>query len=262
MLLLLLRLVVFALVAVAVFLLAGFPLTLLALAAVLAAFLAGLLALASVRFLALRVAALRLVSLLVAARLALVLSLAGALVLPLALAALAGAFAVLALAAVLAAGAAVLALLGALCGLPGCVRGKGEAASLVAAVDRYRKADLRAKGPLADAIDAVPCSQEDVCAAKLACMAVARPTVKGAALKAEVAWLKRELSSSPKVVDADALRKAEEAAYRRGYDEGVATMLTVNEPMLEQAMAAIADLAIAEEAERIVVGLPTTLSGG
>ena len=82
--------------------------------------------------------------------------------------------------------AAVFALLGVLCGLSGCARGKGEAASLVAAVERYRKADLRAKGPLADAIDAVSCSQEDVCAAKRACMAVARPTVKGAALKAEV----------------------------------------------------------------------------
>lgn len=81
---------------------------------------------------------------------------------------------------------ALVALVGAVGVLSGCVRGKGEAASLVAAVDRYRKADLLAKAPLADAIDAVPCSQEDVCAAKRACMAVARPTVRGAALKAEV----------------------------------------------------------------------------
>ncbi|HEY2516225.1 MAG TPA: hypothetical protein VGI39_35380, partial [Polyangiaceae bacterium] len=58
--------------------------------------------------------------------------------------------------------ALVLVALGAFCTLPGCMRGKGEAASLVAAVDRYRKADMRAKGPLADAIDALSCSQEDV----------------------------------------------------------------------------------------------------
>jgi hypothetical protein len=67
-----------------------------------------------------------------------------------------------------------------------CASGKREAASLVAAVDRYRKAEMGAKGPLADAIAAVACSTPEVCAAKEACVASARPTVEGIALKAEV----------------------------------------------------------------------------
>jgi hypothetical protein len=67
-----------------------------------------------------------------------------------------------------------------------CASGKRESASLVAAVDRFRVAEMGAKGPLADAIDAVPCSVAEVCAAKEACLASARPTARGAALKAEV----------------------------------------------------------------------------
>ncbi|HEY8088404.1 MAG TPA: hypothetical protein VIF09_11180 [Polyangiaceae bacterium] len=68
----------------------------------------------------------------------------------------------------------------------GCTSGKQDAASLATAVDRYRKASLDAKKPLVDALEAVPCSDEDVCAAKSACLAAARPTVKGMALMAEV----------------------------------------------------------------------------
>lgn len=69
---------------------------------------------------------------------------------------------------------------------PGCSSGKREAASLVAAVDRYRRAEMAAKSPLADALTEVPCTDDEVCAAKLACVASAGPTVKGASLKAEV----------------------------------------------------------------------------
>jgi hypothetical protein len=68
----------------------------------------------------------------------------------------------------------------------GCASGKRESASLVAAVDRYRTAEMGAKGPLAGAIEAVPCSVPEVCAAKEACVASARPTADGAALKAQV----------------------------------------------------------------------------
>jgi hypothetical protein len=67
-----------------------------------------------------------------------------------------------------------------------CASGKREAASLVAAVDRYRKAEMAGKGPLADAIAAVECSAPEVCAAKEACVASARPTAEGVALKAQV----------------------------------------------------------------------------
>lgn len=67
-----------------------------------------------------------------------------------------------------------------------CDPERREAASVVAAVDRYRKAEMGAKGPLADALAAVECSEPAVCAARDACLAAARPTVKGAALKKEV----------------------------------------------------------------------------
>jgi hypothetical protein len=67
-----------------------------------------------------------------------------------------------------------------------CTSTHREAASLIEAVDRYRKAEMNAKGPLADALAKVPCSAAEVCAAKEACLATARPTVKGMALKAEV----------------------------------------------------------------------------
>jgi hypothetical protein len=67
-----------------------------------------------------------------------------------------------------------------------CSSAKREAASLVAAVDRYRKAEMPGKGPLADAIAAVVCGAPEVCAAKEACVASARPTAEGVALKAEV----------------------------------------------------------------------------
>jgi hypothetical protein len=68
----------------------------------------------------------------------------------------------------------------------GCTSTHREASSLVEAVDRYRKAEMNAKAPLLDALAAVPCSAAEVCAAKDACLAAARPTVKGMALKAEV----------------------------------------------------------------------------
>jgi len=89
----------------------------------------------------------------------------------------------------------------------GCSQAKRESASLVAAVDRYRRADMGAKGPLADAIAAVPCAAEEVCAAKLACVASAEPTAKGAALKAEV---ERALG------DLHAGRKTQEEAAAQG----------------------------------------------
>jgi hypothetical protein len=63
---------------------------------------------------------------------------------------------------------------------------KREAASLVAAVDRYRQAELAGKGAAAPAIAAVACQDPEVCAAQRACVASADPTVQGYALKAEV----------------------------------------------------------------------------
>jgi hypothetical protein len=67
-----------------------------------------------------------------------------------------------------------------------CGSNKREAASLVAAVDRYRQVEMGAKGAPAAAIAAVTCSAPEVCAAKEACVAAAAPTSEGVALKAEV----------------------------------------------------------------------------
>jgi hypothetical protein len=79
--------------------------------------------------------------------------------------------------------------------------------------------------------------------AKLATVVEEAKANDPAALKAEIARLKRELAAAPKEVDTETLRKAEEAGYQRGYDEGVAAARTVKERMLEQAKLAIADLA-------------------
>jgi hypothetical protein len=83
-------------------------------------------------------------------------------------------------------GLALLALAVLVAATTSCAPGKREAASLVEAVDRYRRAEMASKGPLADALDAVPCTVTEVCAAKTACIAASRPTAEGVALKAEV----------------------------------------------------------------------------
>jgi hypothetical protein len=67
-----------------------------------------------------------------------------------------------------------------------CGTGRREAASLASVVDRYRKAPMDAKGAPAEMIEKVACSDAEVCAAKEACLASARPTVRGMALKREV----------------------------------------------------------------------------
>ena len=90
--------------------------------------------------------------------------------------------------------------------LAACSSQKREAGSLVEAVDRFRKADMTAKGPLADAIEAVGCTDAEVCAAKEACMAAARPTAQGAALKTEVALALAQLKTG-RISQAEAASK-------------------------------------------------------
>jgi hypothetical protein len=70
--------------------------------------------------------------------------------------------------------------------LPACGTGKREAASLVAAVDRYRRAPMDSKGAPTEMLEKVECTDAEVCAAKEACLESARPTVRGMALKAGV----------------------------------------------------------------------------
>jgi hypothetical protein len=84
-----------------------------------------------------------------------------------------------------------------------CSGAKREAASLVAAVDRYRRAEMSAKRPLAEALEAVPCSDADVCAAKGACVAAALPTVRGDALKSAVQQTLNDLHAG-KITEAEA----------------------------------------------------------
>jgi len=68
----------------------------------------------------------------------------------------------------------------------GCSSAKREAASLVSVVERYRKASMDGKAAPAEMLEAVACSDSEVCAAKEACLASSRPTVRGIALKHEV----------------------------------------------------------------------------
>jgi len=64
--------------------------------------------------------------------------------------------------------------------------GKREAASLVDAVDHFRRADDATKATLAPSVDGVGCSAADVCEAKRACAAAIDPTARALALKSEV----------------------------------------------------------------------------
>ncbi len=63
---------------------------------------------------------------------------------------------------------------------------KREAASVVAAIDRFRAADNREKPALAKELLAVPCADPEICAAKKACTDMAEPTARAIELKSEV----------------------------------------------------------------------------
>lgn len=74
---------------------------------------------------------------------------------------------------------------------------KREASVLVTAVDRFRRSSPDANGSEAGAVDAVACTDAQVCDAKQACVAAVDPTARALALKAEVA---------ARLVDLEALR--------------------------------------------------------
>lgn len=63
---------------------------------------------------------------------------------------------------------------------------KREAGSLLVAVDRFQRADIASKAALAQAVEAVPCSDQGVCDAKRACLEAIEPTTQALALKDEV----------------------------------------------------------------------------
>jgi hypothetical protein len=63
---------------------------------------------------------------------------------------------------------------------------KGEAASVLAAVERFRRAEYPAKPGLLGPLKDVPCKDAEVCAAKDACVAHAEPLVQAITMKTEV----------------------------------------------------------------------------
>jgi hypothetical protein len=84
-------------------------------------------------------------------------------------------------------GFAALALLACVATLAACSgSGKREAATLVDAVDRYRRADDAGKEAQGQAVAAVACTDSRVCDARQACVAALEPTTRGLALKDEV----------------------------------------------------------------------------
>ena len=71
--------------------------------------------------------------------------------------------------------------------LSACTSGaKQEAAQVVEAVERFRKADNAAKPSTVETLRAVKCSAADVCRARDACLASAEATAKALRLKSEV----------------------------------------------------------------------------
>jgi len=61
-----------------------------------------------------------------------------------------------------------------------------ETVALLAAMDRYQRANNASKGEQAQAVAALPCSDAQVCDAKRACLAAIEPTAKALGLKDEV----------------------------------------------------------------------------
>jgi hypothetical protein len=67
-----------------------------------------------------------------------------------------------------------------------CSNGKQQAASLVMAIERYRRADDGQRPAESAALEQLPCTEADVCETKAACLAMSKPTVRAMLLKREV----------------------------------------------------------------------------
>jgi len=102
-----------------------------------------------------------------------------------------------------------LPLAAALIGVMACEgSARRESASLIDAVDRYRRAESGAKAAQRQAVLALACSDADVCAAKQACLAAIDPTTRALALKDEVALRLGDIQNgrlAPDAPEADAL---------------------------------------------------------
>jgi hypothetical protein len=85
--------------------------------------------------------------------------------------------------------------------------GKGEAASLDDAVDRYRRAEGAQKTAELQAATDVPCTITEVCEAKTACLAAMGSTTRALDIKDEVARMLGDLQEKRLPLDAAAAQE-------------------------------------------------------
>jgi hypothetical protein len=84
----------------------------------------------------------------------------------------------------------------------GCERSpKREAASLANAVDRCRKADSVSRSREVKSVEDVPCTAEDVCAAKMFCAEALARTAEALAIKDRVAQRLDDIEAKRLAVD-------------------------------------------------------------
>jgi hypothetical protein len=117
----------------------------------------------------------------------------------------------------------------------GCANpAKGEASTLVANVDRFRRAENAEKPSLLPAIEGSPCTDQDVCAAKDACLAHAKPTAEGLVLKTEVQRGLSDLEDKRLAPDAAAAAALPEKLYEasRLLDRGHAALAGCDQRIL------------------------------
>ena len=102
--------------------------------------------------------------------------------------------------------------------------GKGQAAALDDALDRYRRAVGPERASASRALAEVPCTGSDVCAAKETCLAAVDSTTRAFALKDEVALAVGDLQAKRMAPDAAAAQalpgKLDEATLLLGQGRG------------------------------------------
>jgi hypothetical protein len=117
-------------------------------------------------------------------------------------------------------------LLGLACLASACGSGKREAMSLLAAVDRYRQAPMGSKAAPEAVLEKLGCGDAEVCAARDACLAAARPTIRGIALKDKVQSALDDLQAGritrDQAAGMDLSKSLDEAS--RAIEEGQANM--------------------------------------
>ncbi len=113
---------------------------------------------------------------------------------------------------------------------------KREAASVVAAVDRFRRAEYPGKPALLGPLKDVPCMDRDVCAAKDACVAHAEAMVLAITMKTEVQQRLDEPDAGPLDLETRAalLTKLDDASHL--LDKGRTLQASCDQKTLELKM--------------------------